>query len=269
MSMAEMKNPQHHVVEILVDLQDHPLMEISESPGHLLLLKLWQREEHLFGGRIARKETRIDTLRNEIYNLCLYFFTFHVFFFTILSTSASETTCRKWWVPMVVNLSTCAVMVFWVHVKLCRYWKVYGQLERERADNRALTRCVQELRMKGVSFDLSKEPGIGNRIKSSSVEIKWRPFTWCFNYLVTVSFVAVMALAVPLCIPSGSGLSQGVVDGGGGGRGVAVAATVESAEAMATTRWGPRCSIRRCGFINLVADLGFCFCFWFIENRGF
>ncbi|KAI3686164.1 hypothetical protein L1987_79837 [Smallanthus sonchifolius] len=194
--MADLKTPQYHVV---IDLQDHPLMEISESPGHLLLLKLWQREEHLFGGRIACKETRIDTLRNEIYNLCLYFFTFHVFFFTILSTSASETTCRKWWVPMVVNLSTCVVMVFWVHVKLCRYWKVYGQLERERADNRALTRCVQELRMKGVSFDLSKEPGIGNRIKSSSVEIKWRPFTWCFNYLITVSFVAVMALAVPLC----------------------------------------------------------------------
>lgn len=45
-----------HVVEILADgdrrpqdlsaaMLDHPLAEISESPGHLLLLKLWQPDE--------------------------------------------------------------------------------------------------------------------------------------------------------------------------------------------------------------------------------
>ncbi|KAL8215671.1 hypothetical protein R6Q57_022508 [Mikania cordata] len=200
--MADSKNAHHHVVEILVDLQDHPLMEISESPGHLLLLKLWQREEHLFGGRITRKETRINALRSEIFNLCLYFFTFHVFFFTILSTSSSEnnnSSCKKWWIPMIVNLSASVMMVFLVHLKICRYWKVYGQLQRERADNRALTRCVQELRMKGVSFDLSKEPGMGNRMKSSSVEIKWRPLKWCSRYLITVCCFGVMCLAIPVC----------------------------------------------------------------------
>ncbi|KAJ0920674.1 hypothetical protein HanRHA438_Chr05g0243951 [Helianthus annuus] len=79
------------------------------------------------------------------------------------------------------------------------YWKVCGELQRERMDNRALTRCVQELRMKGVSFDLSKEPAIGNRMKSSSVEIKWKPLTWCKHYLVTLCFVGVMGLAVPVC----------------------------------------------------------------------
>ncbi|KAL9993220.1 hypothetical protein Hdeb2414_s1063g00977431 [Helianthus debilis subsp. tardiflorus] len=200
--MAEIKNTQHHIVEILTDLQDHPLMEISESPGHLLLLKLWQREEHLFGSRITRKETRIDALRSEIFNLCLYFFIFHVFFFTILSTSSvthDTGSCKKWWIPMVLDLSVCVMMVFLVHMKLCRYWKVCGELQRERMDNRALTRCVQELRMKGVSFDLSKEPAIGNRMKSSSVEIKWKPLTWCKHYLVTLCFVGVMGLAVPVC----------------------------------------------------------------------
>ncbi|KAG9148818.1 hypothetical protein Leryth_024718 [Lithospermum erythrorhizon] len=61
--MAEMKDA-HVVVEIAVDaehqqkimsamntisaMQEHPLMEISNSPGHLLLLKLWQREEDLW-----------------------------------------------------------------------------------------------------------------------------------------------------------------------------------------------------------------------------
>ncbi|KAK9080717.1 hypothetical protein SSX86_000475 [Deinandra increscens subsp. villosa] len=201
--MAETKNAHHHIVEILAELQDHPLMEISESPGHLLLLNLWQREEHLFGSRITRKQSRIDLLRSQIFNLCLYFFTFHLFFFTVLSTnSLSETgthSCRTWWVPMVVNLSTSIVMVFLVHVTMCRYWKAYGELERERAGNRALTRCVQELRMKGVSFDLSKEAGGGNRMKSSSVEIRWKVLTWCSRYLVTVCFLGVMFLAIPVC----------------------------------------------------------------------
>lgn len=197
--MAELKNAQHHVIEILVDLQDHPLMEISESPGHLLLLKLWEREQHLFGGRITGKETRIDALRSEIFNLCLYFFTFHVFFFTILSTNNSSCSNKKWWIPMILNVITSFVMVVLVHLKVCRYWKVYLEMQSVKTDNRGLTRCVQELRMKGVSFDLSKEPGIGNRMKSSSVEIKWKPMTLCSRYLVTVCFVGVMFLAVPVC----------------------------------------------------------------------
>ncbi|KAJ8532476.1 hypothetical protein K7X08_012399 [Anisodus acutangulus] len=63
-------------------------------------------------------------------------------------------------------------------VKLYRFWKVSRQLQRERGDGRALTRCISELRMKGASFDLSKEPQIGKKMKSSSVEIKWKPLTW-------------------------------------------------------------------------------------------
>ncbi|KAI4315949.1 hypothetical protein L6164_023972 [Bauhinia variegata] len=50
---------------------------------------------------------------------------------------------------------------FSVQVKLHGYWKVSRQLQREKNDNRALTRCIQELRMKGASFDLSKEPHSG------------------------------------------------------------------------------------------------------------
>ncbi|KAJ6724065.1 hypothetical protein OIU85_022039 [Salix viminalis] len=63
-------------------------------------------------------------------------------------------------------------------VKICRFWKVSRQLQRERNDNRALTRCIQELRMEGASFDLSKEPLGGKRMKRSSVELKWKPLTW-------------------------------------------------------------------------------------------
>ncbi|KAI3769099.1 hypothetical protein L6452_00196 [Arctium lappa] len=220
--MAESKADHHHLIEIPVDgehqkqiisaiaaisaIQDHPLTEISESPGHLLLLKLWQREEDLSGRRIAGKESRLDTLRREIFQLCLFFFTFHGLFLTILFTSSSSSSlssrndlCRKWWIPMMTSLSFCVVMVLLVQRKLFGYWKVYGQIQREKSDNRSLMRCIQELRMKGVSFDLSKEPGNGKKMKSSSVEIKWKPITWCSRYFVTICLVLASSLALPLC----------------------------------------------------------------------
>ncbi|KAK9268586.1 hypothetical protein L1049_000340 [Liquidambar formosana] len=193
--MAESKDT--HIVEIPVDeehqqklnaamntfsaIQHHPLMEISESPGHLLLLKLWQREEDLFGRRISLKETRMDTIRREIFQLCCFFFIFHGFFLTILFTSSvnkNDHTCSKWWIPSILSFSTSLVIIFLVQMKLYRYWKVSRQLQTEKNDNRALTRCIQELRMKGSSFDLSKEPQNARRMKSSSVEIKWKPLTW-------------------------------------------------------------------------------------------
>ncbi|KAM0995710.1 hypothetical protein ACFX2I_005757 [Malus domestica] len=178
--MAGMKDA--HIVEIPVDEehqqklssaltiisanQHHPLMEISESPGHLLLLKLWRREEDLFARRIAGKESRMDSIRREIFQLCCFFLIFHGFFTTILFTSS-------------VNKSED-------HVNLWRYWKVWNQLQMAKGENRALTRSIQELRMKGASFDLSKGPQIGKRMKSSSVEIKWKPLTWCSQYLITI-----------------------------------------------------------------------------------
>ncbi|KAH8494882.1 hypothetical protein H0E87_021331 [Populus deltoides] len=193
--MAEMKDA--HIVEIPVDeehqqklicamntitaIQNHPLAEISNCPGHLLLLKLWQREENLFGRRIALKESRMVSIKREIFHLCCFFLVFHGIFLTILFTSSvdsKEHTCKNWWIPSLASVCTSLVFVSLVQVKICSYWKVSRQLQREKNNDRALTKCIQELRMKGASFDLSKEPVSGKRMKSSSVEIKWKPFTW-------------------------------------------------------------------------------------------
>ncbi|KAJ7961003.1 RNA polymerase II elongation factor ELL3 isoform 1 [Quillaja saponaria] len=213
--MAEVKDA--HIVEIPLDeehqkkllcamgtipeaIQDHPLTEISDSPGHLLLLKLWQREENLFGRRIALKETRMDSIRQEIFQLCTFFFIFHGFFLTILFTSSvnsEEHACKKWWIPSLLSVSTSLVFVLLAQVKLYSYWKVWRHLLREKNDNRALSRCIQELRMKGTSFDLSKEPQSGKRMKSSSIEIRWKPITWCFQNLLTISLVCFTSLVFP------------------------------------------------------------------------
>ncbi|OVA12324.1 hypothetical protein BVC80_1799g5 [Macleaya cordata] len=66
-------------------------------------------------------------------------------------------------------------------MKLYRYWKVSRQLQRERSDSRALTRCIQELRMKGASFDLSKEPQNARRMKSSSLIFPASKFILCIS----------------------------------------------------------------------------------------
>ncbi|KEH34126.1 hypothetical protein MtrunA17_Chr3g0103341 [Medicago truncatula] len=224
--MAETNNT-HHIVEIPVDqehhennnnnkallcsnmfdaIDDHPLTEISESPGHLLLLKLWQREENLFAKRISRKETRMDSIKSELFQLTSFFFIFHGFFLTLLFTSWQKTqmnggsggSCKIWWIPSLISLSTSLVFVFLVQVKLVRYWKVWERLQRERNDSRGVGRCIQELRMKGASFDLSKELQVnGKRMKSSSVEIKWKVVTWFNRYLLTVSLVCFTGLAFP------------------------------------------------------------------------
>ncbi|GMP64885.1 hypothetical protein CsSME_00025937 [Camellia sinensis var. sinensis] len=214
--MADSKDA-HIVVEIPVDeehqqkltfsaMQNHPLSEISQSPGHLLLLKLWQREEDLFGRRIAMKEIRLDSIKTETTQLCFFFFIFHAFFSTILFTSSINNNnpeqdrnlvCHSWWIPSILSLFTSIVLIFLVQMRLRRYWKVWRELQREKESNRAVGRCVQELRMKGASFDLDKEPQSGKRMKSSSVEIKWKPLTWCSRYLITVCLVCFTGLVFP------------------------------------------------------------------------
>lgn len=205
-----------HVVEIPIDhdksmtivedpiavIQHHPLMEISRSQGHLLLLKLWQREEDLLSRRMAVKETRMDSFRADIFRLCCLLFLFHGFFFTILFSSSSsakdERKCKKWLIPSFLSLITCLVVVFLVQVDLFRYRKVSRQLRKEREDSRALTRCVQELRMKGESFDLNKEPLIWKKMKSSSVEVKWRPVSWFRDNFVTIGLVVFAGMMFPV-----------------------------------------------------------------------
>lgn len=197
-----------HIVEIPIDenkqlatisaLQNHPLMEISQSPGHLLLLKLWQRDENLSAHKISKLETQIDSIKNEIFQLAFSFFLFHGLFFTILFTSNTNRVCPNWWIPSVLSISTSLALILLTHVKICRYWKAWRRLQRERGEGRAVTRCIQELRMKGASFDLGKEPNSGKRMKSSSVEIKWKPITWCCQNMVTAVMLCFAGLLFPV-----------------------------------------------------------------------
>ncbi|WOK92016.1 hypothetical protein Cni_G00707 [Canna indica] len=177
----------------LAALQHHPLTQISESAGHLLLLKLWQREEDLHGRRAAAIESRMDAAKRAAFHLSCLFLSFHGLSLTLIfnASVAGGGACRSWWLPSSLSLLTSLVVAGAVQAAVRAYWALSRRLQRERGDGRALARCVQELRMKGDSFDLSKEPQTSKRMKSSSVEVKWRPLRWCSQNLVTICLLFV------------------------------------------------------------------------------
>ena len=120
-----------HIVEIPVIVQDeslsdtptlpspgkapqHPLEEIADSRGHLLLLKLWQRDEELISRRIEVKESRIESIKKEIFHLACLYFSFHGIVLTLLFIFAIQEnshTCTRWWIPSTLSLITSLVLI--------------------------------------------------------------------------------------------------------------------------------------------------------------
>lgn len=206
-----------HIVEIPVNAQDespsdisclpssvktpqHPLEEIADSSGHLLLLKLWQRDEEVMTRRVEVKESRLDSIGKEIFHLACLYFAFHGIVLTLLFTAATQEnarTCNRWWIPSTLSGITSLVLICAIQYKLILQRKVMKMLHKDINDSRALSRCVQELRMKGLSFDLSKEPHITKKMKSSSVENKFSPLRWCSQFFL--SFALTLTSGFILC----------------------------------------------------------------------
>ncbi|KAH9312019.1 hypothetical protein KI387_027054, partial [Taxus chinensis] len=216
-SEASVGSDGHHIVEIPVDEDQiktnpnpcervdasspqHPLEEIADSRGHLLLLKLWQREEEVVSRRIESKDSRIESIGTEIFQLICFSFVFHGIVLTLLFTGATHgnaDTCERWWIPGTLSFVTSFVLACAIQHKVFVQGNVRKMLQRDKTDLRALNRCIQELRMKGISFDLSKEPQPAKNWKSSSVEIKSGPLRWCsqFSLPVAMTFISGLTLA--------------------------------------------------------------------------
>ena len=174
------------------------------SAAHLLLLKLWQREEDRLGRRACALEARRDA-----FYLCAAFLAFHglslaVLFAASVATSAASPSpsaaCRRWWAPSSLSLAASLALAAAVQLRVCVYWRAAARLRRDRGDARALARAVQELRLKGAAFDLSKEPQYGvTRAKCTGVEGPgmWAPLRWCRQNVVTLCLAGVVAAALP------------------------------------------------------------------------
>ncbi|OIW21130.1 hypothetical protein TanjilG_29786 [Lupinus angustifolius] len=153
--------------------QMHPLHQIAETPTHKLLLKQWLKEQELIHGRIALKETQIDSIRKEITLLYIFFFLFHsttlMLLFNNSNFSSSSSICHRSWVPSLCSLVFSLGIIWGVRYKGEVEGHMEKMLKREKEDKGLLGKCVEELKKKGLEFDLLKEVDALRRAKSLRV----------------------------------------------------------------------------------------------------
>ncbi|KAI4366007.1 hypothetical protein MLD38_021936 [Melastoma candidum] len=184
----------------------HPLHQIAETPTHKLLLKQWLKEEELILQRISLKESQIHSLRHDITSLFIFFFLFHSFSLLLLfnaaaSSSSSSTLspglCRRLWIPSLCSL-LCSLGIIWaVRYKTDMETHLEKLLQREKEDGTLLGKCLEELKRKGLEFDLLKEVDALRRAKSLRIEAK-AVRKWSPRDLVTLFFISVSCLVLGL-----------------------------------------------------------------------
>ena len=185
----------------------HPLHQIAETPTHRLLLKQWLKEEELILNRISLKETQIDGVRREITQLYCFFFIFHstllILLFNNSSSNPNGSACHRSWIPSLCSL-LCSLGLIWaVRYKTDVESHMEKLLEREKEDGKLLGKCVEELKKKGVEFDLLKEVDALRRAKSLRVEAKavrkWSARDFVTFFFFTVSCLVLGLVRVILC----------------------------------------------------------------------
>ncbi|OAY24817.1 uncharacterized protein LOC110605271 [Manihot esculenta] len=187
----------------------HPLHHIAETPTHKLLLKQWLKEEELILIRVALKETQMDSIRKEITQLYIFFFLFHSISLLLLFNASSRdppgsgTSCKRSWIPSLCSL-LCSMGITWaVRYKTEVELHLEKLLQREKEDGRLLSKCVEELKKKGVEFDLLKEVDALRRAKSLRVEAKvvrkWTARDFETLFFFTVSFLVMGLTRIILC----------------------------------------------------------------------
>ncbi|KAK4771486.1 hypothetical protein SAY87_032018 [Trapa incisa] len=187
----------------------HPLHQIAGTPTHKLLLKQWLKEEELILGRVALKETQIDSVRKEITHLYIFFFLFHSISLILLFNRSSvpdppsSNSCRRSWIPSLCSL-LCSLGLIWaVRYKTEVEAHLEKLLDREKEDGKLLGKCVEELKRKGVEFDLLKEVDALRRAKSLRVEgkavRKWSAKDFATLFFFSMACLVLGLMRVVLC----------------------------------------------------------------------
>ncbi|XP_057765277.1 LOW QUALITY PROTEIN: uncharacterized protein LOC130986027 [Salvia miltiorrhiza] len=184
----------------------HPLQQIAGNPTHKLLLKQWLKEEELILNRLSLKETQIDATRKEITHLYCIFFLFHSTALLLLFAAAGQGQphlCRRSWVPSLCSL-LCSLGFIWaIRYKTDVESHLEKMLSREKEDSKLLGKCVEELKRKGVEFDLLTEVDALRRAKSLRVESKpvnkWSARDFVTLFFFTLSCCVLVLNRLILC----------------------------------------------------------------------
>ncbi|XP_050387965.1 uncharacterized protein LOC126804791 [Argentina anserina] len=126
--------------------------------------------------------------------LFIFFFLFHSISLILLFNSSSSSSdrhtlaCCRSWIPSLCSLSGS----FWaIRYKTNTEGHLEKLMEREKEDKKLLGKCIEELKKKGLEFDLLKEVDALRRAKSMRVEAKvvnkWsaRDFVTLFFFVVS------------------------------------------------------------------------------------
>ncbi|XP_050137495.1 uncharacterized protein LOC126613921 [Malus sylvestris] len=142
-------------------------------------------------------ESQIDSVQKEITMLFIFFFLFHSTTLTLLFSSSSrdphEFMCRRSWIPSLCSLCFSLGIIWAIRYKSDTEGHLEKLLERENEDKNLLEKCIEELKKKGLEFDLLKEVDALRRAKSLRVEVKtvrkWnaRDFVTLFFFIVSSS----------------------------------------------------------------------------------
>ncbi|KAL2339949.1 hypothetical protein Fmac_007889 [Flemingia macrophylla] len=199
MNTEEQQNPVR--TSIMEWKHMHPLHQIAETPTHKLLLKQWLKEEELINSRISLKETQIDSTRKEITMLYIFFFLFHsttlMLLFNNSSSSFSPSSCHRSWVPSLCSLLFSLGMIWALRYKSDVEAHTEKMLLREKEDKGLLGKCVEELKKKGLEFDLLKEVDALRRAKSLRVEAK-EVRKWSSRDFVSLFFFSLACFSLAL-----------------------------------------------------------------------
>jgi hypothetical protein len=126
--------------------------------------------------RATLREAHLDDARKEIPFLYCAFFAFHAasVLLLFLSSAFADSTiaCRRSWIPYLISLLSSLTMLWALCYKSDTEAVLERLLTRELEDALLLSKCVAELKRKGLKFDLLREMDVMHRPKSLGVEVK-------------------------------------------------------------------------------------------------
>ncbi|GLU15032.1 hypothetical protein SLE2022_315620 [Rubroshorea leprosula] len=150
---------------------------------------------------------QIDSVRKEIMQLYIFLFLSHFIALLLLfNSSFSEphtVAYHRSWIPSLCSL-LCSMGIIWAaRYKMDVEGHLEKMLEREKEDGKLLGKCAEELKKKGVGFDLLKEVDALRRAKSMRMEVKvvrqWSSRDFVTLFFFTVSCLVLGITRVILC----------------------------------------------------------------------
>lgn len=111
--------------------------------------------------------------------------------------------CRRSWIPSLCSLLFSVGVMWAARYKSDVEEHVGKMLKREKEDGGLLGKCVDELKKKGVEFDLMKEVDALRRAKSLKIEgevvSKWNAKDFVTLFFFFVSCLVLGLIRVILC----------------------------------------------------------------------